>query len=74
MDILHQLERFSAINGPDFYGIPYSDRKVTLKREAWMAPRGFRLSGVPTNDSSKDRENLLVPFWAGQSLNWKFID
>ncbi len=57
---LDRLEAFAAHHGPDFYGLPRNEEKVTLVQEEWVVPGGygFGLSEV-------------VPLEAGRSLGWR---
>ena len=57
---LDKLEAFASFNGPDFYGLPRNDKIITLKKESWQVPEEYPLG--------KDK---LVPFLAGQTINWK---
>jgi dihydroorotase len=58
---LEKLEAFASFNGPDFYGLPRNRGQVTLIRETWTMPEEIAL---PNGDS-------IVPFFAGQTVNWK---
>jgi dihydroorotase len=57
---LDKLEAFASFNGPDFYGLPRNEGKVTLKREPWTLPES-----VPFGDAT------LKPLRGGETLNWK---
>ena len=59
---LDKLEAFASFYGPDFYGLPRNQDKITLKREEWTVP-----DEVPMGDTT------IVPLDAGQSLHWKFV-
>ena len=59
---LDKLEAFASFHGPDFYGLPRNEEKVTLERAAWTIPQE-----LPMGDTT------VVPLDAGQSLNWKFV-
>ena len=58
-DALDQLEAFASLNGPAFYGLAPNDETVTLTRTPWSVP-----ASLPGADS-------LVPFKAGETLNWQ---
>ncbi len=58
---LDKLEAFASFHGPDFYGLPRNQDKVTLQRVDWKIPEE-----LPMGDAT------VVPLDAGQSLNWKF--
>ena len=57
---LDKLEAFSSFNGPDFYGLPRNESKITLNKTPWTVP-----DTLPFADSE------LVPMRAGQSIQWK---
>ncbi|HEX6218307.1 MAG TPA: dihydroorotase, partial [Sphingomicrobium sp.] len=54
---LDKFEAFASEYGPRFYGLPQNDGTVTLERAATDVP---------------DQLDGLVPFHAGQTLNWRF--
>jgi dihydroorotase len=53
---LDKFEAFASENGPNFYGLPLNNRMVTLER-------------VPHTVS--DTIGDVVPFHAGQTINWR---
>src|SRR5215469_10167210 len=57
---LNRLEAFAALNGPVFYRLPPSERRVTLRREPFQLPERIG-----------DGENAVVPFRAGETLRWR---
>ncbi|MEZ5491651.1 MAG: dihydroorotase [Gammaproteobacteria bacterium] len=57
---LDRLESFAAFNGPDFYGLPRNEGKITLSRDEWQVPRSYQLG-----DSS------VVPLRAGEKIGWR---
>lgn len=57
---LDKLEAFASFNGPDFYGLPRNSKSITLKKEDWIVPDEYPLGS-----------ETLIPFLAGQTLNWK---
>ncbi|KKL54722.1 hypothetical protein LCGC14_2262570 [marine sediment metagenome] len=57
---LDKLEAFSSFNGPDFYGLPRNESKITLNKTPWTVP-----DTLPFADSE------LVPMRAGKSIEWK---
>jgi len=63
LNALDKLEAFASFNGADFYGLERNTGKITLTREAWTMPSEIAL---PNGDS-------IVPFFAGQTLNWKLV-
>ncbi len=58
---LDKLEAFASFHGPDFYGLPRNEDKVTLELTEWSIP-----------DELPVGESTVVPLDAGQPLNWKF--
>lgn len=59
-DALDKLEAFASFNGPDFYGLPRNKQTITLIKQDWKVPDHYPLG-----------TNQLVPFLAGQTINWK---
>lgn len=57
---LSHFEAFCSENGPRFYGLPLNEERITLVREAWTVPESIALG-----------EESLVPFLAGETLNWR---
>jgi dihydroorotase len=55
---LDRFEAFASENGPNFYGLPFNEGTLTLKR---------------TEASVPDLVEGVVPFLAGQTLGWKLI-
>jgi dihydroorotase (homodimeric type) len=58
---LDKLEAFASHFGADFYGLPRNRGSVTLTREPWQVPERVQLADG----------QVLVPYWAGQMLNWR---
>lgn len=58
---LEHLEAFASKNGPDFYGLARNTETVTLVKEDWQVPEQIILPNG----------NPIVPFFAGQTVNWK---
>jgi dihydroorotase len=61
MGALNQLEGFASLHGADFYGLPRNKDKITLYKESWTVAEEIIIS----------KDNVLVPFGAGKSLNWR---
>jgi len=58
---LERLGLFVSHHGADFYGLPRNGGMITLVRQPWQVPAEYRgLNG-----------NVLVPFLAGQTLQWQ---
>ncbi len=60
--VLDKLEAFASFNGPDFYGLPRNSKTITLVKEDWQIPDEYPLGA-----------DKLVPFLAGQTINWKLL-
>jgi len=58
---MDKFEDFASNNGPDFYGLPRNEGTITLVKESWQVPEMVTLA-----DGTE-----MVPFFAGQTLNWK---
>lgn len=56
---LQHLEAFCSLNGPRFYGLPINEDFVELIRVPFQQPEEITLG----NES-------IIPFLAGQSINW----
>jgi dihydroorotase len=61
LQALDKLEGFASHHGADFYGLPRNAGTVTLVKESWQVPEQTILPNG----------NPIVPFYAGQSLNWR---
>ncbi len=60
---LEQLEAFTSINGPRFYGLPVNTDSVTLLRKPWRVPDAWGSDPDP-----------LIPWLAGETLSWQVAD
>jgi len=54
------FEAFMSLNGPAFYRLPVNNSKIVLQKSSWTVPET-----LPFGQQS------LVPFKAGQKLQWK---
>jgi dihydroorotase len=61
LDAIDKLEGFASHYGPDFYGLPRNEGTITLHKQSWDVPDNIVL---PTGDD-------IVPFFAGETLQWK---
>ena len=59
-DALDKLEGFASHFGADFYRLPRNTDRITLQRAEQTIPDSFTFGG-----------EMLVPFYAGQTLEWK---
>lgn len=57
---LQHFEAFCSENGPRFYGLPLNEGSITLVREPWTVEERISMG-----------EHALVPFLAGETLNWR---
>ena len=57
---LDRLEGFSSIYGSDFYGIPRNDKMIELVKGDWLVPESFEF-----------KDDVVVPFRAGEIIKWK---
>ena len=64
LGILDKLEAFASFHGADFYGLPRNSGKIVLRKESWNVPERLSLVGGRT----------LVPYWAGQPINWRLVE
>jgi dihydroorotase len=60
---LEKLEGFASHYGADFYGLPRNSGTVTLQKQQWQVP----------NEITLPNGNPIVPFYAGETLNWKLV-
>ncbi len=59
---IERLEGFASIFGPDFYGLPHNQEKITLERSPWRVPDYYEFAG-----------SKLTPFFAGAELSWRVL-
>jgi dihydroorotase len=57
---LDRLEAFASEHGPRFYGLPLNDGTITLERVEVHVPETLPAAGT-----------TIVPFHAGETLNWR---
>ena len=57
---LDRLEAFASFSGPDFYGLPRNQGKVTLRREDWTLAESFAFGDA-----------TLKPLRGGETLSWR---
>ncbi len=60
---LDKLEGFASHFGPDFYGLPRNQDKITLVQEAWVLPDALTLG-----------DQQVIPVKAGETLRWRVQD
>src|ERR1700761_6156557 len=59
---LDRLGGFASFHGADFYGLPRSDERVTLRREQWPLPAEVTAGDTP-----------VVPLRAGETIGWRLV-
>jgi dihydroorotase len=60
---LDRLEAFASFHGPDFYGLPHNQDRITLVAQPWsVAASQPMLTGDP-----------LVPLRAGETVAWRLV-
>jgi dihydroorotase len=60
---LDRLEAFASHFGADFYGLPRNRDTITLERRPWQVPASLPYLG-----------EAIVPFLAGERLEWSLLD
>lgn len=68
MGAIDKLEGFASHYGPDFYGLPRNTSTITLQKQEWTVPD---IIDLPASEESK--KESIVPFYAGQTLQWKLV-
>ena len=63
---LDQLEAFSSVFGPNFYGLPMNEKRISLVKNPHIIPSRFELV------KADNPFEYIVPFHAGETLNWSF--
>jgi dihydroorotase len=61
---LEKAEAFLSEYGARFYGYPLNEGVVTFRREEWQVPDEVMVPSL--NDS-------IVPFYAGETMQWKLV-
>ena len=59
-DALHNLEKFSSINGPQFYGLDINSQVLTLNKTETEVP-----------EYTEEGNIKIKNFFAGKKINWK---
>ncbi|MEF8762700.1 dihydroorotase, partial [Stenotrophomonas sp. A3_2] len=59
---LDRFEAFAALNGPAFYGLPVNEGTVTLAKRPVVVPEVIDANGT-----------AIVPFHAGETLDWQLV-
>jgi dihydroorotase len=57
------FEAFMSLNGPAFYRLPVNTGKLSLEKSSWTIP-----------DSLPFAQQNLIPFKAGETLQWKIVN
>jgi dihydroorotase len=61
-DSLHNLEKFSSINGSLFYNLPINNKYIRLKKESWCLPEFTIYKDIKVKN-----------FMGGEKINWKVL-
>jgi dihydroorotase len=61
---LDRLEAFASLNGPQHYGLPANEERITLERTSWTAPEEVRVEGP--------EERALV-YRGSETIPWKVV-
>ncbi|WP_435418114.1 dihydroorotase [Parerythrobacter aurantius] len=59
---LEHFEGFASLHGPAFYRLPVNEETITLVREPQQVPEVLETAG-----------GAVVPWHAGQTLNWRLL-
>ncbi len=59
---LEKLENFASVFGPQFYGLPVNETKITLEK-----------ADVPVPEEIAFGDDVLVPFRAGEAVRWRLV-
>jgi dihydroorotase len=59
---LDRFEGFASLNGPAFYRLPVNDATITLVRDGVDVPDTLSAAGAD-----------IIPFHAGERLNWRLL-
>ncbi|MGI9211268.1 MAG: dihydroorotase [Methylococcaceae bacterium] len=59
---LDKLEGFASFHGADFYRLPRNTETVVLEKSSWQIPESLSFG-----------EDLLIPFRAGEHLEWRWV-
>jgi dihydroorotase len=62
MNALDKLEGFASFHGPEFYGLPRNESKITLTKQQWQIP-----------DQLEFGDDVVVPYRAGEEVSWKLV-
>ncbi len=61
-DKLNNLEKFSSINGPNFYNLSINTDNIVLERKPWIIPEYTSFANVKISN-----------FMGGKKINWKVL-
>ena len=65
--VLDRLEAFASVHGPTFYGLPLNTGTVQLERN----DKSEAVPGLMELENGSTTPTTLVPFHAGEPLNWR---
>ena len=67
---LERLEAFASEFGPQFYGLPFNEERISLDRLD-PDPEAEGIPAILELANGTDQPSRLVPFHAGEHLGWK---
>jgi dihydroorotase len=59
-DWFKRFVKFVSVRGPEFYGLPVSERQLAMVEEPWQVPEYYELG-----------ETKIWPMLAGQTVDWR---
>nr|YP_009530281.1 dihydroorotase [Paulinella micropora]AXY62970.1 dihydroorotase [Paulinella micropora] len=62
---LELFEGFASLYGPQFYGLPVNENRITLEKRRHKVPMHIHWNGI------NNERITLVPLHAGENLQWK---
>ena len=57
------MEAFASFFGPDFYGLPRNQQRITLRKQNWTVPDSYALG-----------TERVIPLRAGEQIGWSLVD
>ncbi len=63
LNSLDKLEAFASFHGPDFYGLPRNQEKITLRKESWTIPSSYSIG-----------TEQVIPLFADNQLSWSIVN
>ena len=57
---INNLEKFTSVNGPNFYNLPINEKKISLIKQDWIIPEYTEAGDIKIKN-----------FYGGKKINWK---